>query len=107
MIGQSYLNTSPTLTNESSLPSHEAGTIISMLQIEESKVWGDWEACLKLHSQCSRATIQTQAGAQRVSILLPQQIVGEPVRATDWERRVLPIWPMVKKWVSTTTPTDS
>lgn len=27
-----------TLTNESS-PSHEAGTIISMLQIEESKVW--------------------------------------------------------------------
>ena len=41
MIGQSYLNTSRTLTNESSLPSHEAGTIISMLQIEESKVWGD------------------------------------------------------------------
>lgn len=90
MIGQSYLNTSRTLTNDSSLPSHEAGTIISMLQIEESKVWGDWETCLKLHSQCSRARIQTQAGAQCVSILLPQHIVGEGLglglgRATDWE----------------------
>ena len=33
------------------------------------------------------------------SILLPQYIVGETVLATDWKRRVLPIWPMVKKWV--------